>query len=98
METRDLILIEHFCSNHDIDFSFIDSLHEFGLIELIIHEDSKYLPKEQLKDLEKMMRMHYDLDINMEGIDVISHLLKRIHYLQEELKMTRNRLRIYEGE
>ena len=98
METRDLILIEHFCSNHDIDFSFIDSLHEFGLIELIIHEDSKYLPKEQLKDLEKMMRMHYDLDINMEGIDVISHLLKRIHYLQEELKMTRNRLRIYQGE
>ncbi len=97
METRDLILIEHFCSNHDIDFSFIDSLHEFGLIELIIHEDSKYLPKEQLKDFEKMMRMHYDLDINMEGIDVISHLLKRIHYLQEELKMTRNRLRIYEG-
>jgi len=98
METRDLILIEHFCSNHQIDFSFIDSLHQFGLIEVIILEDDKYLYQEQLKDVEKMMRMHYDLDINMEGIDVISHLLKRIDSLQHELRITQNRLRLFENE
>ena len=45
-----------------------------------------------------MMRMHYDLDINMEGIDVIAHLLKRIDSLQQELKMAKNRLRLFEGE
>jgi hypothetical protein len=85
METRDLILIEHFCANHEIEFSFIDSLHQFGLIEVIIHDDQKYLHQEQLKEVEKMMRMHYELDINMEGIDVISHLLKRMNSLQKEL-------------
>lgn len=98
METRDLILIEHFCNNHEIEFSFIDSLQEFGLIEVIVHEDNKYLHQEQLKDVEKMMRMHYELDINMEGIDVISHLLKRIHHLQDELRITQNKLRLFEGE
>lgn len=98
METRDLILIEHFCSNHDIEFSFIDSLQAFGLIEVIIHEDNKYLQQEQLKDVEKMMRMYYDLDINMEGIDVISHLLKRIDTLQHELRLAQNKLRLYENE
>lgn len=98
METRDLILIEHFCSNHDIEFSFIDSLHQFGLIEVIVHEDNKYLHQEQLKEVEKMIRMHYELDINMEGIDVISHLLKRIHHLQDELRITQNKLRLYENE
>lgn len=98
METRDLILIEHFCANHEIDFSFINSLQEFGLIEVIIHEDNRYLQQEQLKDVEKMMRMHYDLDINMEGIDVISHLLKRIDTLQHELRITQNKLRLYENE
>jgi len=96
METRDLILIEHFCSNHDIEFSFIDSLHEFGLIEVIIHEDNRYLHQEQLNDVEKMMRMHYDLDINMQGIDVISNLLKRMDSLQKELIETQNKLRRYE--
>ena len=98
METRDLILIEHFCANHEIEFSFIDSLQAFGLIEVVVHEDNKYLPQDQLKEVEKMMRMHYDLDINMEGIDVIAHLLKRIDSLQQELKMAKNRLRLFEGE
>jgi hypothetical protein len=98
METRDLILIEHFCANHEIEFSFLNSLHEFGLIEVIIHENQKYLHQEQLKEVEKMMRMHDDLDINMEGIDVISHLLKRIHHLQDELRITQNKLRLYENE
>lgn len=98
METRDLILIEHFCTNHDIEFSFLDSLHEFGLIEVIIHEDQKYLHQEQLKEVEKMMRMHYELDINIEGIDVISHLLKRIHNLQDELRITQNKLKLYDNE
>ena len=96
METRDLILIEHFCANHEIEFSFIDSLHQFGLIEVIIHDDQKYLHQEQLKEVEKMMRMHYELDINMEGIDVISHLLKRMNSLQKELIETQNKLRLYE--
>jgi len=98
METRDLILIEHFCTNHEIDFSFINSLQEFGLIEVIIHDDNKYFAQEQLKEVEKMMRLHYDLDINMEGIYVISHLLKRIDSLQQELKVTQNKLRLYENE
>jgi hypothetical protein len=98
METRDLILIEHFCANHEIEFSFIDSLHEFGLIEVIIQDSNKYIRQEQLKDLEKMMRMHYELDVNMQGIDVISNLLKRIHHLQDELRITQNKLRLYENE
>ena len=95
METRDLILIEHFCANHEIEFSFIDSLHQFGLIEVIIHDDNKYIHQEQLNEVERMMRMHYELDINMEGIDVISHLLKRMNSLQKELIETQNKLRLF---
>ena len=96
METRDLILIEQFCMHHDIDFSFIISLHEFGLIEIVELNDAKYLANEQLKDIEKMMRLHYELDINLEGIDAISNLLKQIDSLQRELIATRNKLRLFE--
>ncbi len=96
METRDLILIEQFCMHHNIEFSFINSLHEFGLIEVIELNDAKYLANEQLKDVEKMMRLHYELDINMEGIDAITNLLKQIDDLQRELIATQNKLRLFE--
>ena len=97
METTNLVLIEHFCSHHQIDFSFINSLNEFGLIEVVEMNDSKYLQHEQLKDIEKMMRLHYELDINMEVIDAIANLLNQINNLQQELVSAHNKLRLYEG-
>lgn len=96
METKDLILIEQFCTHHDIEFSFINSLHEFGLIEVVELNDAKYLANEQLRDVEKMIRLHYELDINMEGIDAISNLLKQIDNLQKELIATQNKLRLFD--
>ena len=96
METNNLILIEQFCEHHNIEFSFIDSLHQFGLIEVIIENNNRYLQHEQLKDVEKMMRFHYELDINMEGIDAISNLLQRMNQLQQELVSAQNRLRFFE--
>ena len=98
METENLILVEQICTHHNIETSFVDALQAFGLIEVVVLENNRYLSNEQLRDLEKMMRLHYDLDINMEGIDVISHLLKRIDSLQQELKVTKNKLRLYENE
>ena len=96
METKDLILIEQFCTHHDVEFSFINSLHEFGLIEVVELNDVKYLANEQLRDVEKMIRLHYELDINMEGIDAISNLLKQIDNLQKELIATQNKLRLFD--
>ena len=96
METKDLILIEQFCTHHDIEFSFINSLHEFGLIEVVELNDAKYLANEQLRDVEKMMRLHYELDINLEGIDAISNLLKQIGNLQKELIAAQNKLRLFD--
>ena len=43
-----------------------------------------------------MMRLHYELDINMEGIDAISNLLLKIDNLQQELTAAKNKLRLFE--
>jgi hypothetical protein len=40
--------------------------------------------------------MHHELDINIEGIDTIFNLLKKIETLQEELIITKNKLKLYE--
>ncbi len=91
METN-LIAVEQFCTYYNVEFSFIESLNELGLIEIIPLNDQHFLPHEQLKELEKMIRLHYDLDINMAGIDAIAHLLTRINNLQQELNSLKNSL------
>lgn len=98
MKTEHLIEVHEFCTHHKIEFSFIHSLHEIGLIEITSVEETQYIYKEQMKDLEKMIRLHYELDINLEGIDAIANLLHRVDNLHEELTTLKNRLRLYENE
>ncbi|HET6989971.1 MAG TPA: chaperone modulator CbpM [Bacteroidia bacterium] len=98
MASENLIPVTEFCTIHQIEFSFINSLSEFGLIEIITQEKIAYIHQEQISSLEKMMRLHYDLDINLEGIDAIAHLLKRVENMNEEMTALKNKLRLYENE
>lgn len=86
MENEDLILIEQICSHYQIEISFIESLSEYGLVEITEVEQFQYVSANQLKDIEKMIRLHVDLNINLEGIDAIYHLLRKVDCLQDELK------------
>ncbi|MBK7302619.1 MAG: chaperone modulator CbpM [Saprospiraceae bacterium] len=96
METNQLVLIEEFCVHYNIDFTFIDSLQEFGLVTLIVHDNGKYLSHDDVPEVEKMIRLHYELGINLEGIDVIYNLLKQIDHLQSELEIAKTKLNFYD--
>ncbi|MFN2260717.1 MAG: chaperone modulator CbpM [Psychroflexus sp.] len=95
MDTNKLILVEQFCSNCDINFSFINALNDYGVIEIVVVDDKKYILNQQLKTLERAIQFHYELNINIEGIDVIHNLLHQIDDLQEELRMTKSKLKAY---
>lgn len=96
MEHRKLISATEFCAIHNVEVSFIQSLGETGLIEIETIEEKGFIPVNQLPQLEKMVRLHNELDINIEGIDTINNLLNRILELQDEVMMLRNRLRFFE--
>ena len=96
MQTEYLIAIDEFCAKHEIEVSFISSLQQTGLIEITTIEEVGFIPVDQIQQLEKFMRFYYELDINLEGIETISHLLKRVTDLQEEIIELRNRLGLYE--
>jgi len=95
MATTELILIQQICTCHEIEFSFISDLNELGLIEIHSIEDDKYIHENQLKDVEKIIRMHRELNINIEGIDAIYNLQQRIHQLEQELTQTKNKLKAF---
>jgi len=37
--------------------------------------------------------LYHDLEINIAGIEAITHLLERVEQLQEEMRVLRNRVR-----
>lgn len=93
---NELIIISEYCSKCHIEPSFIDMLHEGGLIDIRTDDGKRYLTFSQLPDVERYSRMYYDLSINMEGIDAIHHLLARIEEMQKEIHSLRGRLRLFE--
>ena len=96
MQNNELILAEEFCTHYKIQLSFINNLNQFGLIEITSVEEKPYIPQSQLQKLEQIIRLHDDLNINLEGIDAITHLLDRVKSLQTEIAGLKNRLSIYE--
>ena len=96
MQNNELILAEEFCTHYKIQLSFINNLNQFGLIEITSVEEKPYIPQSQLQKLEQIIRLYHDLDINLEGIDAITHLLDRVKSLQAEIAGLKNRLSIYE--
>lgn len=95
---KDLISIDEFCSSHQIEYSFISSLQDYGLIEITTVSQMRFIDENQLEQLEKIMRLYNDLGINLEGIDTITHLLQRISAMQAEITALRNRLSLYEDD
>jgi hypothetical protein len=97
MINGDLISADDFCTYHKVEVAFINSLYDFGLIEITCVENRTYIPQDELQKLEQLARMHYELNINMEGIDVVTQLLDKLKSMQSELVALKQRLTIYEG-
>jgi len=96
MANENLIPADEFCVRYNAELSFITALHEYGLIEIITIEENHFIDTNELQKLEQYTRWHYDLDINLEGIEVIDHLLSRVKNLQDEINSLQNKLRLYD--
>lgn len=95
MKTTELIAANDFCVYHNVEYTFITSLHEAGLVEVTIVNETTFIPQTELQKLEKLITFH-ELDINIAGIEAISHLLDRVEKLQQDMKFLKNRLSLYE--
>jgi chaperone modulatory protein CbpM len=97
MEPQQLIPATDFCVHYNIEVSFLHALQDYGLLQVTTQNEALYIDADDLNDVEKIIHLHQDLDINLEGIDAIMQLLKRMEQTQQELIALRNRLRLYEA-
>ena len=91
-----LIPVSEFCVYHHVEISFVQLLEQQGLIETIIVEQSVYVQQEQLPRLEKFVRLHQDLSIHPDDLDVVIDLIERVESLQDQVTHLQNRLVFYE--
>ena len=91
MAKKKLIPAEDFCIWHRVEYTFINSLQDAGLLTIEIIDQKPFVHENELYKLEKMIRLHNDLEINIAGIEAITHLLERVEVMQDELRVLRNR-------
>ena len=96
MDQADMIVLDEFCTSHQVEVSFVRSLEEYGLVQTIIVNKTLCVPGDELARLEQIIRLHRELNINSEGIDAIMNLLQRIDIMQSEITELRNKLNFFE--
>jgi hypothetical protein len=97
MPANNAIIASVFCRVNNIDYTFIERLEQNGLIQTNVQSGNVYIPEEQLPELEKIIRLYYDMDINIEGIETIRYLVQKIETLHDEMIQLKNRLSLYES-
>jgi hypothetical protein len=82
---------------YQVEETFLDQLQSSGLIEIVIEEDDRYIEYDYLQEIEQFVRWHYELEINMEGIEALHHMLQQVQQLQEDVKKLRGELKFYKS-
>jgi len=69
---------------YNIEITFLNALEDSGLIQPEIENEIKYILYDDLPALERFANWHYDMDVNLPGLEIIHRLLGKIEMLQLE--------------
>ncbi|MEA1785181.1 chaperone modulator CbpM [Arenibacter sp. GZD96] len=96
MENPHHIPLTHLCSLYEIEYDVLVALYENELIEIVEYNNEKCIPVKALPKTEKFIRLYAELNINPEGIVVVTQLLEKVEQLHTEIITLRNKLTRYE--
>ncbi|HEY0432828.1 MAG TPA: chaperone modulator CbpM, partial [Chitinophagaceae bacterium] len=85
MDQSQMVVVEEFCIVHEVEVSFVDSLAEHDLVHVVSIDQRSYVSQDELPALERFVRLHQDLGLPADSLDVIDRLLAQITTLQEEI-------------
>lgn len=89
MDEKEFIEISDFCRYYSIETSFIESLEDSGLIRIRRQDEQTMIAFDEMPRVERFIRMHYELEINLPGLETVDYLLQKVEALQEELRRIR---------
>lgn len=69
---------------YNIEINFFDELVDSGLLNIHTENHIRYLMYEDLPYFERFANWHYDLEINLPGLEVIHEMLKKMEDLKQK--------------
>ncbi|MGY3054703.1 chaperone modulatory protein CbpM [Pedobacter sp. UYEF25] len=94
MESK-LIAIADICLYEEIEINFVHALADFGLITTIVVKKTAFLDADELPKLTRFQHLYKDLDINLEGLHAVAHLLNQLEDVQSRVISLENELNYY---
>jgi len=95
MAAPKLIAVKEFCLHHQVKTDLILEMYSHEMLELVWIKRTVYIPEKNLPQLEKMIRLHRDLQLNLEGIQTVLQLLHSLEKKEAELQKLHNLLEFY---
>ncbi|HCA08279.1 MULTISPECIES: chaperone modulator CbpM [unclassified Chryseobacterium] len=77
---------------YNIEITFFDELVDVGLLNVETENEIRYLLYEDLPVFERFTNWHYDLEINLPGLEVISDMLRKMEDLKRRNRDLMNKL------
>lgn len=87
---KDRLSRSEIVSIYKIELHFFDELTAAGLLQVEAENDDYYISTDHLSRIERFANLHYDLEINIPGIEVIDRLLNQLNKLKLENNMLKN--------
>lgn len=79
---------------YNIEITFFDELVDNGLLNVETEDNVRYLIYEDLQVFEKFANWHYDLEVNLPGLEVIHHMLRKMDDLYQKNRDLMNKLSV----
>ncbi|PIF46875.1 MerR-like DNA binding protein [Chryseobacterium sp. 52] len=77
---------------YNIEITFFDELVDVGLLKVETENEIRYLLYEDLPVFERFTNWHYDLEINLPGLEVIHDMLRKMKDLKQKNRDLINKL------
>jgi len=93
MRTENLITVKDFCVYHNVAHTFVEYLADAGLVKVT---KTNCIPLDEIQKVERLVRLHNQLEINEPGVATINNLLQKLDDMEQEMSVLRSKLRLYE--
>ncbi len=77
---------------YNIEITFFDELVDSGLLDIHTENEIRYLRYEDLPSFERFTNWHYDLEINLPGLEVIHEMLRKMDDLKKRNRELINKI------
>jgi chaperone modulatory protein CbpM len=77
---------------YNVEITFFDELVDSGLLNIHTENEIHYLMYEDLPVFEKFTNWHYDLEINLPGLEVIHSMLLKMDHLKQRNRELMNKI------